>query len=109
MVKKLLTVGTVLVLLAASAYAQSLPGYYPDDGFQRTGTLDGIDHQRQLIVIGDVQFRMASNMVVHGLSSYSIPKERLKIGQKLGYKLSPNGRLIMTLWVLPKNYEDRRR
>lgn len=105
---KLIAAILTSIMLIGTAVADGLPGYY-SKGMQRTGSLDGIDHQKQTIVIDDVRYLMSSNLIVHSPDSFSIPATRLRVNSKVGYKLSNNGRLIMELWVLPKGYKERGR
>ncbi len=105
---KLITAIIAMIIMIGTAYADDLPSYY-SKGMQRTGSLDGIDHNRQTIVIDDVRYVMSSNLIVHSPTSFSIPATQLRINSKVGYKLSANGRLIMELWVLPRGYKERGR
>lgn len=105
---KLITAILASIMMIGTALADDLPSYY-SKGMQRTGSLDGIDHERRTIVIDDVRYIMSSNLVVHSPTSFSIPATQLRINSKVGYKLSTNGRLIMELWVLPRGYKERRR
>lgn len=105
---KLITAILATIMMVGTAFADDLPSYY-SKGMQRTGSLDGIDHQRQMIVIDDVRYIMSSNLIVHSPNAYSIPATQLRLNSKVGYKLSSNGRLIMELWVLPRGYKERGR
>ena len=96
-------------LFAGTALAQSLPNYYPDKGFQRTGTVDAVNVERQSIVINDQLMSLSGNVIVHAPNAYAVPATRLTKGTRVGYKLSQNGSLIVELWILPSGYRERRR
>ena len=96
-------------LLAGTSYAQQLPSYYPDDGFQRVATIDAVHLERQVIVINDVPYTISDNAVVYSRSSANAPWSRLKAGGKIGYKQAAGGRVITEIWLLPSNYKSRQR
>ena len=105
---------TIIVLLAAlflgqPGLAQQFPSYYPADGFQRVGILDGVQLQRQVVVVNDIPYTLANSTIVHSTSSYSVPLSELSVGMQIGYKMSSSGRLITEIWLLPRNYQSPRR
>lgn len=108
MTKQISKVVVLLMLLAGSAAFAELPAYYPKDGFQRTGSLDGIDLGRQSIVINDAQYYLSNNAIVHSPTNFSVPFSRLRLGSVVGYKMAPNGRMVTELWILPDGYKSRR-
>ena len=108
MFKRITFLFVALFALCSAATAQGLPSYYPKEGFQRVGTLDDLQLGRQVIVINDVAFTMSDNLIVHSLTSYSVPSSRLRIGSQVGYKFSRQGGLITEIWLLPKGYKSRR-
>jgi len=97
-----------MLIGAATAYA-AFPDYYPESGFQRVGTLDDVQLDRQVIIINDVPFSLANSFIVHSPSKYSVPATELERGQRIGYKMAAGGRLITEIWLLPKNYENPQR
>lgn len=108
MTKRLFCVLFISLALAGSALAQNFPGYYPKDGFQRTGKIDAYYADEGRIVINDMTFQLADSVIVHSMTSFSDSKARLTRGQVVGYKLAGNG-LISEFWLLPSSYNDRRR
>ena len=62
--KKLLV---LLTFLASTAFAQSLPSYYPSDGFSRSGIIDAVYLDEGRIVINDIPYRMNSRPIVRSL------------------------------------------
>ncbi len=106
MTKKIVLMIAALVLVASNfAYAQ-FPAYYPKAGFQRVGTLDSVQLDRQVIVINDVPYNLANNLIVHSEAAFSVPTSKLRIGGQVGYKTAGRGRLISEIWLLPNNYKD---
>lgn len=108
MTKRLFCALFVSLALSGVAFAQGFPAYYPKDGFQRTGEIDAYYPEEGRIVIDDMPFQLADSVIVHSMSSFSDSKSRLKRGQKVGYKIA-GGQLISTIWLLPSNYDGRRR
>lgn len=108
MFRRTLTVLIAAVAFAGSAMATDLPRWYPQDGFQRTGQIDDIHLDRNVIVIDDSAYRIADGLIVHSLSSYSDSVARLRPGTVIGYKTA-GGATITEIWLLPKNFADRRR
>ncbi len=106
MIKTLTYALTLAALLASSAIADTLPNYYPEEGFRRTGTLDDVQLERMMIVINDVPYPLSSNVVIHSPVSYRVPTSRLRAGSHVGYKLS--GRLVVEVWLLPDSYKRSR-
>lgn len=105
MIKKIVAI--VAITIAGSAYAQSLPTYYPADGFRRTGLVDAIYVDENRIVISDTQYQYSSAVVVHSMSSYRVAFGRVRPGVRVAYKMG-NGNKIVELWLLPINYEKSR-
>ena len=104
-----LTALTAALALAGTAMAQDLPDYYPENGFQRTGSIDSVQFEAQRIVIDDIAYTISSSVVVHSPRSYSVPATKLRIGARVGYKLASGGRVIAEIWLLPGRYPDDRR
>jgi hypothetical protein len=109
MIKRTTVVLLVALLLGQPSLAQQFPSYYPESGFQRVGMLDGVQIERRVVVLNDIPYALANSAVVHTTSSFSIPISELRVGSKIGYKMSKSGRVIMEIWLLPRNYESPRR
>ena len=92
---------------AAVAVAQQLPSYYPDS-FQRAGRVDAVVAEQQRIVINDVPYRLADNVIVHSLNAYSVPQSRLRAGLTIAFRTAGERR-IAEIWLLPDGYDPRRR
>lgn len=97
-----------LAVCATLAGAQSLPNYYPPGGFERTASVDGLMPNGEGIVINDVRYRLASNLVIHAPNAFSVPRSRLRVGATIGYRLAGQ-RMIAEIWLLPRGYEPRGR
>lgn len=109
MINKITCIIAAIFVLASTAAVAQMPAYYPKDGFQRVGTLDSVQLDRQIIVINDIPYNLANNFTVHSQTSFSVPSSRLRIGGTIGFKTIGKGRLITNIWLLPKNYESPRR
>ena len=106
--KKLAYLVIVAIAMASSLAHADFPKYYPKDGFQRTGILDDVQLDRQMLVINDIPYSLANNFIVHSQSSYSVPATRLQRGIQIGYKMAASGRLITEIWLLPRDYKSPR-
>jgi len=106
--KKLLFSLAVGLLIMTTSFAQNFPSYYPKEGFQRIGTLDALYTEEKRVVIDDVPYLISDDLVVHALNAYSVSSARLRPGIKVGFKQSGN-RVISEFWLLPINYDARRR
>jgi hypothetical protein len=93
--------------LASPASAQDLPKHYPTEGFQRSGIVDAIYVEDSTIVINDMPYRFSQNVVVHSMTSNRVPFTQVREGVRVGYKMASSGEII-ELWMLPKNYSERR-
>ena len=96
------------LLLAATAAAGDLPDYYPADELRRAGQIDAVYFEENRVVIDDVPYLVADNVIVHSPSSYTVAKSRLRPGTRVAFKVGGN-RAITTFWILPRNYDDGRR
>ncbi len=101
MIRMLIVV--LALLVAFPAFSQDSSG----KDFQRTGTVDAIYATEGRIVIGDIPYPFSPNVIVHSTNSYRLPFSRVRTGVKVGFKMSSAGE-ITELWLLPKNYSDRR-
>ena len=96
-----------MLLIASIASAQVLPSYYPDEGFSRTGRVDAILVEEQRIIVNDIPYQLASNLVVHAPNSYSVPLASLRLGATIGFRTA-GSRQVAEIWILPRDYEPRR-
>lgn len=94
-------------IFAAPLWAQSLPNYYPPEGFQRTGLVDAIYVDENSIVVNDMQLELSTSVVVHSLTSYRVSVSQVRSGARIGYKAGADGRVV-EIWLLPKDYRDAR-
>ena len=94
--------------LATIAVANDFPAYYPKEGIGRAAEIDAVHLDENRVVIDDVPYQLADDVVVHSLSAYSVPKARLRAGQKVAFKVGP-GRTITKFWLLPRNFDTKRR
>lgn len=97
-----------LLCIASIAAAQSLPSYYPSEGFQRTGRLDALILQERRIIVNDISYALSDNAIAHNLNSFSVPFTRIPIGSTVAFK-TLGQRQIVELWVLPRGYDRRGR
>ncbi len=97
----------VLLLIASNVGAQSLPSYYPSEGFRQTAVIDLVNLDNGTIVIGDSSFQLAENVVVRTLSSADDSKARLRVGTRVAYRLN-GSRQIAEIWLVPPGYRDTR-
>ena len=97
----------LLMLVAGSAIAQSLPSYYPSEGFRRTAVIDLVNLEERTIVIGDSTFRLADTVVVRSMSSRSDSIARLRPGTRVGFRMNSLNQ-ISEVFLLPANYRDNR-
>lgn len=108
MSNKLILVLVVGLVVMTTAIGQTFPSYYPEEGFQRTGTVNAVYYDESRIVIDDVPYHMSDAPVVHSLTAYSVSIARLRPGVKVAFKTG-NSRLINEFWLLPMNYDPRQR
>lgn len=97
----LVAIVCVSLTLSGAAYAEG-----PD--FQRTGRVDDVRIEENLIVIDDIPYRLSESFVVHSMQASNVSKRRIRSGIKVGYK-SVDGSVITDLWLLPETYDLRRR
>lgn len=105
MIKKIIAI--VALTIASSAVAQSLPNYYPAEGFRRTGLVDAVYADESRIVINDTQYHYSGSVVVHSPLSYRVSFSRIHSGVRVAYKLGSDNKIV-ELWLLPANYSEPR-
>ena len=106
MMKKIIYLIAAVSMMASSTAIAAFPDYYPKGGLHLVGTLDDIQLKRQVIVINDVAYSIADNVIDHLPSSFSVPTTRLRLGGKVGNKMATGGRLITEIWLLPSDYKN---
>lgn len=97
----------LLLFLGSAALAQSLPDYYPKEGFSRSEFVDAVYLEESRIVIGDRQFKMNPRPIVRSLSSRYDSLARIRPGVRVAFRLDEN-REIVEIWLLPKDYAGGR-
>ncbi len=97
----------VLLLLAGNALAQSLPAWYPSEGFRQHAVIDYVYLEERRIVIGDSNYRLAESFTVRSMSSSNDSVARIRPGVRVGFKMN-SAREITEFFLLPANYRDRR-
>lgn len=107
MKKQLITTLLIVIAFASTAIAQRLPAHYPADGFQRTGIIDAVIVEENRIVIGDISYRLSSDVAVHSLTAKDVSIARLRPGVHVGIR-NGRSRVITELWLLPLNYDASR-
>jgi len=108
MTSKILSFLLVTCVLVTTAFAQHLPGYYPQEGVQRTGKIDGVGLDERVVIINDIEFTLSESVVVHSLSNEKDSVGRLTSGKFVGYRLDGNTE-IAEIWLLPSSYDRSRR
>jgi len=108
MKKTLLLSLVIAYAFASTAIAVTLPGYYPAEGFQRTGKVDAVYADEGRIVIGDISYQISDSVIVRSLSSKNDSLLRVRKGRLVGFRTS-GGRVIEEVWLLPGNYKSRAR
>jgi len=106
MMKKIVYLIAAVSMMASSMAIAAFPNYYPKEGLHLVGNLDDIQLKRQVIVINDIAYSLANNVIVHSPSSFSVPTSELRIGGKVGYKMATGGQLITEIWLLPSDYKS---
>jgi hypothetical protein len=93
-----------IALLAAvqGSAAAGLPAYYPAE-FPTAGRVDAIAYTERQVVINDVLFKLAPDVVVRTPSAASDSLYGVRTGQHVGfrYERTERGRVVHEIWVLP--------
>lgn len=98
----------LVLLVSTAAVAQNWPDYYPREGFSRSGVVDVVYADENRIVINDVSYKMNARPIVRSLSSSYDSMARIRPGVRVAFRVDQN-REIVEFWLLPKDYEERRR
>lgn len=100
---------TLAILVAGATAAAELPNYYPAEGFRRTVVIDALIPEEQRIIVNDMSYALADNVIVHTPAAFSAPRSTLKVGERIAYRLG-GGDMIVEIWTLPDDYVgDRQR
>lgn len=90
--------------MSSHALAQKFPSYYPENGFNISGFIDGLNLGTGEIIINDSSYRISPRAVIRSLSSREDSMARLRVGANVGFKVT--GGVITEFWLLPANYRD---
>ena len=108
MKKTLLLILTIASVVAGTAIAANLPGYYPANGFRNTGRVDAVYAEEGRVVISDVSYQISDTVRVRSLSSKNDSLARIREGVLVGFR-TRNGKVIEEFWLLPNSYKSRAR
>ena len=93
-----------LGLAMTASHAAQLPGNYPQD-FSDAGTIDAIDLNRRVLILGDAQYYMGDIVRVHETNGKSRALSSRDIGKEAGISTSAAGRsIVREVWILPRGY-----
>ena len=94
----------VLGLAMTASMAAKLPANYPQ-GFTHAGTIDAIDLNRRILILGDAQYPMGDIVRVHETNGKSRALSARDIGKEAGISTSAAGRsIVREIWILPRGY-----
>jgi hypothetical protein len=95
----------VLGLAMTASIAAQLPANYPQ-GFTHAGTIDAIDLNRYVIVLGDASYPLSDVVRVHETNGKSHALSPRDIGKEAGISTSNTGRrgVVREVWILPRGY-----
>ena len=104
-----------LILLLSALYvgtinAEELPNYYsPSQHVQNFGSLDRIDTRNREIVIGDILYRLADQVMVHSMRSEFEPLSRVEVGPSVKFRYidtDDGQKLVTEIWIMPQDYRE---
>ena len=103
--KRLRMIALLFLGLAMTAsMAAQLPENYPQ-GFTAAGTIDAVDLNRHVLILGDAQYSMGDVVRVHETNGKSRALSPRDIGKEAGISTSTAGRAIVReVWMLPRGY-----
>lgn len=103
--KSLRLIALVFLGLAMTAsQAAQLPGNYPQD-FNGAGTIDAIDLNKRVLILGDAQYHMGDIVRVHETNGKSRALSARDIGKEAGISTSAGRRsIVREVWILPRGY-----
>lgn len=108
MKKTLLLILTIASVMAGTAFAANLPGYYPAKGFPNTGRVDAVYAEERRVVIGDISYPISDSVIVRSPTSRYDSLARIRKGVKVGFRTNSKS-TIVEFWLLPSNYKPRTR
>ena len=94
----------VLGLAMTASLAAKLPANYPQ-AFTDAGTIDAIDLNRRVLILGDARYPMGDIVRVHETNGKSRALSSRDIGKEAGISTSAAGRsIVREVWMLPRGY-----
>lgn len=93
----------ILMLLAGTAVAQSLPDYYPKGDLVQTGIIDEIVLDESRVIIDDKPYRMNPRPIIRTPSSAYGSLSAISPGTRVSFRIDVNGEIV-EFWVYPKDY-----
>ncbi len=102
--KKTLTLLLLTVFtFAYPAFSDGLPSHYPEEGFNRTGTVDAVSFAENTVIINDIPYRISKSAIVHSLTIKTVSLARVRPGVLVAFRMG-DGQEIEEFWLLPANY-----
>ena len=93
----------ILLFLGGTAFAQSLPNYYPKGPLVQTAVIDAVYLDEGRITIGDITYRMNPRPIVRSPSSSYDSIARIRPGVRVSFRIDVNNEIV-EFWIYPKNY-----
>ncbi|MDH5516062.1 MAG: hypothetical protein OEY45_12980 [Gammaproteobacteria bacterium] len=92
-------------LATTALLAAQLPANYPQ-GFTGAGTIDAINLDRRVLILGDVMYNLGDVVRVHETNGKSRALSSRDIGKEAGIYTSVNRRraIVREIWILPRGY-----
>lgn len=91
-------------LAMTASLAAQLPGNYPE-GFTDAGTIDAIDLDRRVLILGDMRYPLGDVVRVHETNGKSRALSPRDVGKEAGISTSAAGRsIVREVWMLPRGY-----
>ena len=88
--------------------ATAFPTDYYKDPYYGVGVIDRVDLKGGKLVVSDVLYTLAKTAKVYSINMAETNRVRLFQGTKIGFQLAtPGGREIVTIWLLPKLFEEK--
>lgn len=97
----------LLLLLGGTAFAQSLPNYYPKGALVQTAIIDAVYLDEGRITIGDITYKMNPRPIVRSLTSSYDSIARIRPGVRVAFRVDVNDEIV-EFWIYPKNFRFRR-
>ncbi|HHJ16844.1 MAG TPA: hypothetical protein ENJ80_09125 [Gammaproteobacteria bacterium] len=95
----------IAVCLIALPMLSSAADTAREPRFEFAGTVDRIDTDNNVIIIGDMLFRISPSMTVIDTRQRPVDRKKLKLGMKVGINTyqSEAGRYVHEMQILPSN------